>query len=100
MGDRGDLNSFSVKRSNSLTAGGANENGRGQVRGGQPGTPSTPRKCATRLSFWLTDLSPLHRNLLRTEQLSGTTSSQTILKSTFSVETQKICGVCSGLVED
>jgi hypothetical protein len=28
---RGDLNSHSVKRSNSLTAGGANENGRGQV---------------------------------------------------------------------
>jgi hypothetical protein len=126
MEDRRDLNSHSVKRSNSLTAGGAHENGpgkvlggqfpcvsgnsfrrgasdtngRGQVRGGQPGTPSTPRKCATSLSFWLTDLSPLYRNLLQAEQLSGTTSSQNILKTTFSVEKQKICGVGSGLVGD
>ena len=50
--------------------------------------------------FWLTDLSPLHRNLLRIEQLSGTTSSQNILETTFSVETQKIFGVGSGLVAD
>ena len=68
--------------------------------GFEPGTPSTPRKCATRLMFWLTDLSPLHRNLLRTEQLSGSTSSQNILESTFSVEKQKIFGVGSGLVGD
>jgi len=68
--------------------------------GFEPGTPSTPRKCATRLSFWLTDLSPLHRNLLGTEQLSGTTSSQNILETIFSVDTQKICGVSSGLVGD
>ena len=50
--------------------------------------------------FWLTDLPPLHRKLLRIEQLSGTTSSQNILESTFSAETQKICGVSSGLVGD
>jgi len=50
--------------------------------------------------FWLTDLSPLHRNLLWIEQLYGTTFSQNILESTFSVETQKICGVGSGLVAD
>jgi hypothetical protein len=50
--------------------------------------------------FWLTDLAPLHRKTLRTEQLSGTTSSQNILESTFSVEKQKICGVGSGLVGD
>ena len=34
------------------------------------------------------------------EQLSGTTSIQNILETTFSVETQKICGVGSGLVGD
>jgi hypothetical protein len=50
--------------------------------------------------FWLTGLFPLHRNLLRTEQLSGNTSSQNILEIAFSVETQKICGVGSGLVGD
>ncbi|NBV97520.1 MAG: hypothetical protein EBT30_08270 [Verrucomicrobia bacterium] len=43
---------------------------------------------------------PLHRKLLRIEQLSGTTSSQNILESTFSVETQKNWGVGSGLVGD
>ena len=85
---------------NSFRCGASDTNGRGQVRGGQPGTPSTPRKCATRLSFWLTDLPPLHRNLLRTEQLSGTTSSQNILETTFSVEIQKIFGVGSELVGD
>jgi hypothetical protein len=50
--------------------------------------------------FWLTGLSPLHRKTLRTEQLTGTTSSQNILEITFSVQTQKICGVGSGLVGD
>jgi hypothetical protein len=50
--------------------------------------------------FWLIDLSPLHRNLLWIEQLSGTTSNQNNLETTFSVETQKICGVGSGLVGD
>ena len=68
--------------------------------GFEPGTPSTPRKWATRLMFWLTDLSRLRHNLLRTEQLSGTTSSQNILESTFSVQTQKICRVSSELVGD
>jgi len=48
--------------------------------------------------FWLTDLSRLRHNLLRTEQLSGITSSQNTLETTFSMETQKICGVGSGLV--
>ena len=48
----------------------------------------------------LTDLSPTYRKTLRTEQLSGSTSNQNILESTFSVETQKICGVGSGLVGD
>ena len=50
--------------------------------------------------FWLTDLSPTYHKTLRTEQLSGTTSSQNILEITFSVEIQKICGASSGLVED
>jgi len=35
----------------SFRRGATNKNGRGQVRGGQPGTPSTPRKCATRLRY-------------------------------------------------
>jgi hypothetical protein len=34
---------------------------------------------------------------IRTEQLTETISSQNILESRFSVETQKICGVGSGL---
>jgi hypothetical protein len=50
--------------------------------------------------FWLTDLSPVHRKTLPTEQLSGTTSSQNILETTYSVEIQKICGVGGGLVGD
>ncbi len=50
--------------------------------------------------FWLTDLSPTYRNLLETEELFGTTSSQNILEITFSVEIKKICGVGSGLVGD
>ena len=43
---------------------------------------------------------PLHRDLLRIEQFSGTTSSQNILEITFSVETQKFFCVSSGLVGD
>jgi len=50
--------------------------------------------------FWLTDLSPLHRDLLRAEQFSGTTSNQNVLETTFSVKIQKIRGVGGGLVED
>ena len=74
--------------------------GGGRSEGANPGPLPPQGSALPGLAFWLTDLSPLHRNLLRTEQSSGTTSSQNILETTFSVETQKICGVGRGFIED
>ena len=58
MGDRGDLNSHSATRSNSLNAGGANKNRRGQVLGGQPGTPIKPPFLRTQIGSIRTSYLP------------------------------------------
>jgi len=73
--------------------------GGGRSEGANPG-PLPPQGSADSGLFGANALSSHYPNLLRTEQLSGTTFSQNILESTFSVETQKICGVDGGLVGD